>query len=233
MLLLPFKMASGYSDAVKSNGGRQVDTPLELQTKLGLEFQLSDLNERVEIDKLIPELHTQLTKVVREDDVLGIEFKPSKRFPQKCITVFANETAKNKVQVQGLSIFGKTVTLTNPGQGVMRVEISNVSLLIPNDVIKTWLAGKVGGMDNIVQFRNDHYFIRGQKRKWVSGNRYAYVKNLTGSLPPADKFKYGSKDIHVNLWHYGQTHMKCRFCFQIVLKGHECARRQQQQGCHN
>ena len=223
--------SGGYAEATSRNLGPE-DTTLELQTKLGLEFQISDLNQRVDLDQLIRELHSQLLKVVIEDDTLGIEFKPSKRFPQKCIIIFANEMAKNKVQVRGLSVFKKTVTLTNPGQGLVKVEISNASMLIPNDIIKNWLAGKVGGMENIVQFRNDHYYINGQKRKWVSGTRFAYIKNLTSPLPPADKFKYGSKDVNVNIWHYGQTHMKCRFCYQIVPKGHECARRQQRQGCH-
>ena len=221
----------GYAEVTRRHLDQGGST-LELETKLGLEFQLSDLNERVEVDKLVLELQEQLLKVVTEDDIVGIEFKPSKRFAQKCMTVFTNETAKNKVQIQGLSVFNKTVTLTNPGQGVVRVEINNVSMLIPNDIIKDWLATKVGGMDNIVQFRNDHYIIRGQKRKWVSGTRFAYVKNLASPLSPADKFRYNGKDIQVNMWHYGQTHMKCRFCYQVVPKGHECARRQQKQGCH-
>ena len=231
-----FEMATGgasYADTAGRFAFDQNGTTLELQTKLGLEFQMSDLNERVDIDdKLVPEIHKQLLQIVNEDDIIGIEFRPSKRFAQKCITVFANENAKGKVQVRGLSLFRKSITLTNPGQGVMKVELSNVSMLVPNDVIKDWLASKVGGIGNIVQFRNDHYIINGQKRKWVSGLRFAYVKNLAAPLPPADKFRYNSKDIQVNIWHYGQTHMKCRFCYQIVLKGHECARRQVRQGCH-
>ena len=210
----------------------QDPTTLGLQDKLGLEYQLSDLNQRTDMDSLIPEMFLKLTQVVNEDDVLGLEFKPSKRFPQKCIIIFSSEEAKNKVRIRGLNIFGKNVELSNPGQGVVKVEISNASLLLPDDVIKSWIAGKVGGLSNIVQFRNEHYFVRGQKRKWVSGTRYAWVKNLTVSLPPVDKIRYGNKDIHVNIWHFNQTHMKCRFCYQIVPKGHDCPRKQERQACH-
>ena len=221
-----------YAGAVKLPPDNDPDVPQGEQVKLGLEFQMSDLNQRVEIDALIPELHDKLTAILPEDDVLGIEFKPSKRFARKCIIVFANELAKDKVRIQGLSVFGKNVELSNPGQGVIKVEISNVSLLVPDDVIKNWLASQVGGLDNIVQFRKDHYVIRGQKRKWVSDIRFAWVKNLTVPLPPAAKFRYGSRDTSINIWHYGQTHMKCRFCYQVVPKGHDCPRKPQKQGCH-
>ena len=209
-----------------------INIPPDQHDNLGLEFQISDLNQRVDMDTLIPEMHTKLTQILPEDDVLGIEFKPSKRFAQKCIIVFANEAAKDKVRVRGLSIFGKNVDLSAPGQGVVKVEITNVSLLLPNDVLKNWLADQVGGQGNIVQFRHDHYFIRGQKRKWVSGTRFAWVKNLTVPLPPVAKIRYSNRDVSVNVWHYGQTHMKCRFCYQVVPKGHDCPRKQQKQGCH-
>ena len=102
--------SGGYAEATSRNLGPE-DTTLELQTKLGLEFQISDLNQRVDLDQLIRELHSQLLKVVIEDDTLGIEFKPSKRFPQKCIIIFANEMAKNKVQVRGL-VYSKRQSLS-------------------------------------------------------------------------------------------------------------------------
>ena len=228
-----------YAGAAGSPGRRPPDPfqdftvpPGDLE-KLGLEFQMSDLDNKVDTEVLITEMHTNLTKVVHEDDVLGIEFHPSKRSPQKCTIVFASELAKDKIRIQGLSIFRKNVTFSKPGQGVVKVEINGASLLLPNDILKRWLADQVGGMSNIVQFRHDHYFVNGQKRKWVSGTRYAYVKNLVKPLPPVAKIKRANgKEVTVHIWHFGQTHMRCRFCYQVVLKGHECPRKQPRQGCY-
>ena len=86
-----------YAGAVGSPGSGPPADPFKNFTiptgdldKLGLEFQMSDLNMKVDIEALITEMFINLTKVVHEDDVLGIEFHPSKRSPQKCTIVFAS-----------------------------------------------------------------------------------------------------------------------------------------------
>ena len=74
--------------------------------------------------------------------------------------------------------------------------------------------------------------VDGRRTRWWSGTRLAFVTNLNASIPPVVKLCYNDKDFTVSVWHFGQTHMKCRWCHNVVEKTHECDRRPKRR-CHN
>ena len=193
-----------------------------------LEFQTADIGQRVDGQELIEAAFLGIIDKINEKDLLGIQVIPNLKWPRKVQILCASQEAKNQLTIQGLDIYHRHIELAEPGLGVVKVEISNAPLWIPNDVIKSWVAG----LCTVTEFRNERVTVQGQKRNCRSGNRHAYVKMLKNPLPPTAKLKYGETEFEINIWHYAQTHIKCRFCKQHVLKGHTCDRAPRR-GCFN
>ena len=72
----------------------------------------------------------------------------------------------------------------------------------------------------ITGFKHETHKLR--HSKWYTGNRVVWMKNVVKSIPPAAKLTSGEDIANISVWHYGQTEIKCRFCYMIVPKGHAC-----------
>ena len=110
-------------------------------------------------------------------------------------------------------------------QGVTKVYIEDAPFSIPNDFLKSWISQ----YGTVIDFRNEHTVIDGRRTRWRSGTRMAFVTSLNAAIPPVVKLNFNGKDFNVSVWHYGQTHMKCRWCHNVVEKTHERPIRR----CHN
>ena len=182
-----------------------------------LEFKIADLGQRVEVADLTENLYGDLTEKVDEKDIVGLQILPQ-RWPRKVHILCQNQAAKDCLMIQGVDIYGRHVELNEPGNGVVKVVIQDAPLDMPNDVIKAW----VSQYGTLSEFRNEHVMIRGKRTVWRTGNRIAYFTTLNHEIPPAAKIRHNDSEIDVTIWHYGQTHMKCRWCKDIVPKGHDC-----------
>ena len=70
----------------------------------------------------------------------------------------------------------------------------------------------------VIDFRNEHTVIDNGRTPWRSGTRLAFVTSLNAAIPPGVKLNLSGKDFSVWVWHFGQTHMKCRWCHNVVEK---------------
>ena len=191
----------------------QQDMPPDLR----LEFQISDIGQRIEVPDLTENLYVDLVQKVEEKDIIGVQVVPQ-RWPRKVQILCAHQTAKECLMIRGLDIYGRHIELDEPGQGVLKIVIQDAPLDMPNDIIKDWVA-KFG---TVTEFRNEHVMVHGRKTNWRTGNRHAFVRRLQHPVPPTAKIKYGDNEVPVTVWHYGQTEMKCRHCHKIVPKQHTC-----------
>ena len=137
-------------------------------------------------------------------------------------------TSKDCLLIQGLDINGHHVDLHEPGQGVTKVHIEDAPFSVPNDFLKSWISQ----YGTVIDCRNEHTVIDGRRTRWRSGTRMAFVTSLNVAIPPVVKLNFNGKDFNVSVWHYGQTHTKCRWCHNIVEKAHECDKRPIRR-CHN
>ena len=182
-----------------------------------VEFAIADLPQRVEIPELIENIHDDVINKVDETDIIGVQVIPE-RWPRKVQLLCAHQAAKDCLMIQGLNLCGRHIELNEPGRGVIKVVITGAPLDMPNDVLKTW----VESYATVSEFRNEHVNIKGRRSSWRSGTRLAYVFSIKEAIPPAAKLPYNGGEVTVSVWHYGQTHIKCKFCHEIVPKGHEC-----------
>ena len=192
----------------------------EIQSNLSLQFDIKELETRVDIRELTEAIYGDIVQKVDEKDVLGVQVYP-KKWPRKVQILCTHIPAKECLMIQGLDIYGRHIELHEPGQGIVKVSIEDAPLDMTNDVLKQW----VSQYGNVVDFRNEHLLVNGRRTSWRTGTRHAYMINITGSVPPVAKFKYNDTEVSVNVWHYGQTHMKCRWCNEVVLKDHICSRK--------
>ena len=184
---------------------------------LRLEFQIADIGQRADVSELTENLYLDIVQKVDEKDIYGVQVVPQ-RWPRKVQIMCAHQTAKDCLMIRGIDIVGRHIELNEPGQGLIKITISDAPLDMDNSVIKDWVAQ----YGTVTEFRNEHVTVRGRRTNWRTGNRYVYVRALTQPVPPSAKIKYGDRQIPVTVWHYGQTHMKCRYCHEIVPKDHTC-----------
>ena len=182
-----------------------------------VEFPIADIGQRIEIPELMECIHDDIVNKIDESDVIGVQVIPA-RWPRKVQLLCAHQAAKDCLMIQGLDILGRHIELNEPGRGVIKVIITGAPLDMQNDVIKTWLESYA----TITEFRNEHMTIKGRRSNWRSGTRHAFVFNIKETIPPAAKLPYNEGEVNISVWHYGQMHIKCKFCHEIVPKGHEC-----------
>ena len=187
---------------------------------LTLEFPVADLGQRVDVKDMTEKLYEDIVSKVDESDVIGVQVVPQ-RWPKKVRIVCAHQAAKDCLMIQGLDLHGRHVELNEPGNGIIKVVIQDAPIEMPNYIIKAW----VEQYGIVSEFRNEHATYKNKRLQWKTGVRYAYVSQLKESIPPWAKLPYDGGEVSITAWHYGQTHMKCRWCKEIVPKDdHNCDR---------
>ena len=187
-----------------------------------LEFQYSDLrfDRKVEPRDLVEKIHSHVTIDIglHEDRVIGVHFLPTENWPQRVKIYCKDSESKDTLKQRGLDLYGGHIKLFEPGHGVKKVEIKNVPGHMPSHLIKEIL----GEFGHIVQFRHEKYRLRsGRQIEWTTGNRIAWMREVE-NMPPIIKVQWNSKEVVLNVWHYGQTDKFCRHCKDIVSKDHQC-----------
>ena len=205
----------GVQEIMPPDLGEHANRPPDIRGCL--EFQISDLGQRVDVPDLIENIYHDIVQKVDEKDVVGVQVFPQ-RWPRKVQLFCAHQTAKECLMIRGLDIYGRHIDLNEIGQGIIKVVIQDAPMNMPNDVLKDWIAQ----FGCVTEFRNEHLTVRGRKTFWRTGNRIAFVKSLKQPIPPMAKIKHENREIAVSVWHYGQSHMRCWFCHETVPKGHEC-----------
>ena len=127
---------SGAQQSMPPESGEHANRPPDIRGCL--EFQISDLGQRVEVPDLIENLYHDIVKKVDEKDVVGVQVFPQ-RWPRKVQLFCAHKAAKDCLMIRGLDIYGRHIELTEPGQGVIKVVIKDAPLHMPNDILKGWL----------------------------------------------------------------------------------------------
>ena len=187
------------------------------QPDLRLEFHISDIGQRVEIPDLTEILYHDIISKVDEKDIVGLQAVPQ-RWPRKVIVHCAHRAAKDCLLIQGLDIYGRHIVLNEPSQGLIKVLIQDAPLGMPNGILQNWISQ----FGTIVDFKDEYLFVRGRKTRWRTGTRVVHMRALRQPIPPAAKIKSGDRDVSISVWHYGQSHIRCRFCNENVPKGHRC-----------
>lgn len=186
---------------------------------LTLDFQVAELGQRIDVPNLIENLYRDIVGKVDEADVVGIQVLPP-YWPRRVEILCAHQTAKDSLLVTGLDVYGKHIELSEPGNSRVKVVIKGAPLETPNDKLRSWLEQ----FGTVLEFRNEHHVIGGNPTRWRTGVRFAYMINLAEAIPPMAKIPIDETEISVTIWHYGQTHRRCRWCKTMVPKDHECDR---------
>ena len=189
-----------------------------------VEFSLDSMKVKRERKELAQIVFEALTKVVDERDIVGINFVPHWfKIPKKMQIQCKDDTVKETLMIRGFNADGGHIALQEPGLSPLRVTIQGAPTYVSNLALSQWL----GQYGEIIDFRNDHLFIKGKQTHWRINTRVAVMKGLESptSIPPWGKVKHRNKDVEFWVWYEGQDKMKCFSCNEIVPKtGHECTR---------
>ena len=194
---------------------------LDHDRDFSLEFQYADLDldEKLPADELVTAIHYNIVDEMQIDTykIVGVHLMPVRR-PVRVMIYCTDRETKDSLKIRGLNIFGSHIKFDEPGQGFKRIEVQNAPGYLPLPFIKAELA-KYG---KVVQLRDaTHKLKTGQKTQWTTGTKIAFMRGVK-ALPPVVTVTWAGKPYKLNIWYYGQDDMECRFCKEIVKKGHQC-----------
>ena len=198
-----------------------------METNLMLQFATEgiDLNDKSE---LVTEIFTQITKLVSVSDIIGVQLIP-KRWPHRVEILCANQNSKDILLEKGLTIQDKSIDLSEPGLGKVRVSVDDAPLDMNNDLIKEFM----NDYGKVLDVRNEYLHAGGNRLPWWNGTRHVDMSDLKSDLPPTIRVPYGHKIIKIKLWHRGQTLIECRWCKDHVNKDEHVCSKKPQRRCYN
>ena len=207
-------------------------TEVNLNPDFFVQFQLSSVERRYNRQEMQDLLYDLLPSIVPEKNILGVQLLPwfaPRRVEIQCIDKITVET----LVINGLTIDGQYVELSEQGYGTLRVTIQDVPMNIPNAILSDWLAQ----YGDVSQMRYETYTNRkkGKKTNWKVGARTAQLKlfSFDRTVPPRAFLTHNNRKFNMSVHHFGQSEMYCKTCRDIVPKEHECSStRDRQRKCY-
>ena len=206
------------------SASRQVE--VNLNPDFFVEFQLSSIEKRYNRQEMQDLLYDLLPSIVPEKNILGVQLLPwfaPRRVEIQCVDKITVET----LVLNGLTIDGHYVELSEQGYGALRVTIQDVPMNVPNAILRDWLAQ----YGEVIDIHDETYTNRkkGKRTNWKVGARVAKLKlfSFDRTVPPRAFLTYNNRRFNMSVHHFGQSEMYCRTCRDIVKKEHECSRDRQ------
>ena len=124
-------------------------------------------------------LYKELMKVVDEDEIRGIVFYP-KDWARKCILTFKTKAIKNKVLIEGLTLFERSVEFNDEDSSIVKVKIEDSPNEMSNETLKRILM-KYG---TVIDVEKNMLIVDKLETKCYDGIRYAHISDMHTPIPP-------------------------------------------------
>ena len=195
----------------------QEGTPIKM-SGLTLSCPVSALGSLVNNNKdVYGNIYKELVKVVKEDEIVGIQLYPA-GWPRKLQITVANKDLKNTLLVEGLDIFGLHVDFRDEDNIVTKVIIKDA----PMEWSKEFMIEIMGKYGEIVRVEREMVYVEGRRTSWTTGTWYTYVSKVYNSIPNKLEVKIDIKSFILTAWYRGQgdTQEEVKSCSRCGSSGH-------------
>ena len=129
-------------------------------------------------------LFKELTKEIDAEQILMIQLVPCD-WPQRMKVTLRSKEVKNEILVQGLPLYGTTVSMKDEDSSITRVTLQNLPASVKHKDIEVEMS-KYG-----VVLRVEHEFIYadGYKTAAVTGTRFVYMASIATRIPSSIEIK--------------------------------------------
>ena len=123
-------------------------------------------------------IYKELMKIVDEDEIRGIVFYP-KDWARKCILTFKTKQMKNKVLIEGLTLFDRAVDFNDEDDSIVKLKIEDTPNEMSDDTLKRIL-GKYG---TVIDVEKSMLVVDEKETNCYDGIRYAYISGMHEPIP--------------------------------------------------
>lgn len=160
---------------------------------------ISALGASVEKEKIYESLYKTLTESIPEDKVKGVQIVPSK-WPRKILITLNDTEFKEKLMIEGLTIFNKHVDVQDENGSVRKIIVKDAPVEWSDDDLRNILQN----YGNIVRIENERIYVNGAQTTWVTGTRYVFFSPLESHITHKLDVTYGTEKVSLVIWYRGQ-----------------------------
>lgn len=175
---------------------------------LVLSFPIGILPE-ISQNELYKQLYREITQVVNEDDVKGVQIYPA-QWPRKVLISVKDNTIKQALLIAGLNINGVPIELTDESSEVMKITMKDAMIEWDDPKIINILSP----FGNVLKVESEKIYIDGKVTKWKTGTRFIYMTKIDHVIPNRLTTLHGDKEVTVSIWYKRpqETREKCYKC---------------------
>ena len=144
-------------------------------------------------------IYKELTKVLKEDDILGIQLYPA-GWPRKLQMTLVNNDIKNRILVKGLDILGLHVEFRDEDNIVTKIVIKDA----PMEWSDEFIIETMESYGEVVRTEKEMVYVDGRRTSWTTGTRFVYLSKIYDDIPSKLEVKIGIKVFTLSAWYRGQ-----------------------------
>lgn len=170
-------------------------------TELTLSFPLAALGASVgEVKEIYERLYLGIIESIKEDEITGLQIYPS-RWPRKVLVTVRDRDIKERLIIEGLSIFDKHVELQDETSSVLKVTVRDA----PIEWSRDFFIDIFEPYGKIVRIENEMIYAEGKKTTWTTGTRIIYMSPLSSHIPSKLDVQVKGHKVSLSVWYRGQA----------------------------
>ena len=146
--------------------------------------------------QLYSTLYEEITQILKEEDIEGVQIYPAS-WPRKVLITVKEKDLKERLLIEGMSIFGSHVELRDENSTVVRVTVQDAPIEWEDSVI----VGTLAEYGTVVRVEKEHIYHENRRTSWTTGTRYVYFSPLMKHIPQTVSIEYCGQKVSVGVWY--------------------------------
>ena len=147
-------------------------------------------------------LYKELTKVLDEDKVLGIQLFPA-GWPRKLQLTFKDLDVKDEILVEGLDIFNKHVEWQDENNILTKVVLRDA----PVEFTEGMIRDEMDKYGKIMIVEREMVRADGRDTQWTNGTWHVFIATVYMNIRGKIAMEKYNKSFTISAWHKGQANI--------------------------
>ena len=146
--------------------------------------------------QLYSKLYEEITEVIREEDIEGVQIYPA-AWPRKVMITVREKELKERLLIEGMALFGAHIDLRDENSTITRVTVQDAPVEWDDSVI----GHKLADFGTVVRVEREHIYHENRRTPWTTGTRYVYFSPLMDHIPQKVALEHNGQKVTLSVWY--------------------------------